>query len=299
MGTPNKLSITIGIPTYQGYSTLESTIESIITAISNMSEFTIEIVICVNGELRETLLAAEKCKEKYPDLIQIAVNKDKGKAKAINTIVSLSSADVIVLLDDDIILKEDCLLKCYEFLIHHPEVKLVSGHRQVLEAKPMGIYNRTLYQAFTLRYRVQLYLQPEEYILGGCMAIRRIDFPGLPEHIINDDQFLHILFWGKVHRIYEAIFFVSGINSIKQYHFRYYRIKYGREQINEYFSKEQVDLYNSLIARNHDYLAIVNLSLFDKVLFLTWKAIDFSARAGYLFWGKKYSNWSRNTYDHQ
>jgi glycosyltransferase involved in cell wall biosynthesis len=292
-------SVTIGIPTYLGARTLTRTVDSAVVVLPRLRATAMEIIICVNGEAGDTLAAAKVCRNKYPGLVRVLWKQKRGKAGAMNYIVECACGDTIFFLDDDIVLDIDCLRLCYQALYASRRTKLVFATRRNAEISNVNPYQRFIYLALTLRYRRRLFPRPDEYVRGNCMAMRSEDYPWLPETLINDDQYLHILFWGQVHKAPKAIFSAYGVSSIRDYHRRYYRIAAGRQQMYRYFQLDQVRRYEALVNRVPDPAQIRMLTASEKVQFHVWRLVDWTAKWAFRLWGKRCWDWSRNTHDHR
>ena len=299
-GSENRLrSISIGIPTYRGAQTLSRTVASVANSLSCFEKYHCEIILCVNGELEETLAVAEACCKQYPGLVQILTRKKPGKAGAMNYIAARASGEVLFFLDDDIILDLKCLDGCLRALSLPDPADLVWGEHAVLPIEEGSAARRFFYQSFTVPYRLPVYVEPESYVRGRCMAMLHQDYPILPEELINDDQFLHIYYWGRVRAVPGAKFYSYGVDSVYDYHQRFYRIAAGRQQMYQYFDPERVQRYERLVNRSFNWDNLRALPMLEKLHFLTWRAVDWSASCRFRRMKGKNQDWVRCSYDHQ
>jgi glycosyltransferase involved in cell wall biosynthesis len=295
----SEIAITVGIPSYRGAKTLATTVRSVAEALMRVPVRGREIIVCINGDSTETTVAAQAWLTSYSGLVKVICCEVPSKATAMNMIVKHATGDVVFFVDDDVILERDCLLQSYRKIETNQEIKLVFADRAVVQPIRGNALRRWFYSCLTFRYRHQIFCKPDTFVNGSCMGIRRVDYPQLPPDVINDDQYLHIFFWGRVQKVPEAVYFFHGISSLQQYCRRYGRIAHGRAQMRSYFVEDQIKLYEELVQRRINSSRVSSLTFSQRVQFAVWKSVD--SVAGYLhrLAGKQYDGWTRNSHDHQ
>jgi glycosyltransferase involved in cell wall biosynthesis len=292
-------SITIGIPTYMGNHTLARAIESAVQALGQVPELHGEILVGVNGELEQTLTTARACQEKRPELVSVLIEKGASKTSTMNRIAAQANGDALFFLDDDVILERDCLLRCLQSLYWTEGVQLVWANQRIVPLNGGNPLSRFFCRSFSVPYRLPIYCSTEGYVRGRCMGMRRENYPGFPPRLINDDQYLHILYWGKVRQAPGAYFYAYGVSSLLEYHQRFYRISAGRRQMHQYFNSKKIQGYESLVNRPFNWRQIRLLPADEKVHFLTWRLVNWSAKISYALWGQHYWSWKRCSHDHK
>lgn len=133
------MNVSVIIPTKDRSSILEETLQHIYQ-IPDFREKPNEVIVINDGKLQLDYLL-----QKYKNL-QIHRNKSKGAAGARNTGAALAKNDLLLFLDDDMLMSNDCLARHTDLHIKYPH-SLVSGSWEytatmveVLQKSPFGRY---------------------------------------------------------------------------------------------------------------------------------------------------------------
>jgi len=100
-----KPAISVVVPTYQGATRILNTLRSL--EKQKMRDF--EVVVVIDGSTDETQRVIEGTSFNFP--LRVHVQSNKGRAGARNAGAALAQADILVLLDDDLIFEGEVLEK--------------------------------------------------------------------------------------------------------------------------------------------------------------------------------------------
>lgn len=191
--------ITIGVPVYNEEKTISHTLTSIIRS-AERTHINYEILVCFNGTTDNGRQIAKNLQQRYYS-IKI-LESEKGKPKAIKSIIEQSDSDYLLFCDGDVVVEENC----FDKLLNHfskLEVMAVTGSPKPWKNESI------LYQILNAR---MIYPQSEiakipldgflekPFIHGRIYAIRRKVFQEMDnlnkfERSIGDDTYLtyHII----------------------------------------------------------------------------------------------------------
>jgi glycosyltransferase involved in cell wall biosynthesis len=294
----NKLNITIGIPSYCGSRTLARTVSNVALSLRRIDCRGREIIICVNGGDEKTNRVAFALEKQESDLIRVLTLNEANKSNAMNEIFIYSTGDVLFFIDDDVWLDKDCLDNLYHGLVESNTLQFVWANLKLLGIRDPNPFRNFVYLVLNLRYREDIYKIHWDYAHGSCMGMYRLNYPGLPEGLINDDQYLHIHFWGKAQQIEEAKCGVFGVSSIGQYLARQFRLKTGHIQMSSFYSPDRLNLYNELLNRKLKLNQFRRMNIRNIILIAFAETLRWIAGIIYIYWGNRHWSWSRNSYDH-
>ena len=277
---PDVKSITIAVPTYNGSKTIEKTLISIVERLNELPPvIKKEIIVCADHctdytkELVESFIDGKK----ITDIdIKLLVNEgDKGKAEALNKIFENSSGNLFCVIDDDVILKNQCLKNLIEAFIKDPGLRCVFSSWSRLPLNSKNPWKLFWHYIFGIKFDVQPYDKQSEFMRGACMMFRRESFIRLPK-VINEDQFIQYIYWPKTKEVKSSIIYFNSVYSVYDYYRRFVRIMFGSKQVSEFFTKERVEECNKALFRKIEYKRIMALPWNKKIAFLFYRFIRFS-----------------------
>ncbi len=273
------LSITISIPTYNGGKTIKKTLISVEKRLKELpGAIKKEIIICADHCTDDTKELVESFIEekKVTDIdIKLLVNEgDKGKAETLNKIFGNSSGNLFCVIDDDVILKNQCLKNLIKAFIEDSDLRCVFSSWSRLPLKSKNPWKIFWHYVFGIKFDIQPYDKHSEFMRGACMMFRRESFVWLPK-VINEDQFIQYIYWPKTKEVKSSILYFNSVYSISDYYRRFIRIMFGSKQVSEFFTKERVEECNKALFRKIEYKRIMVLPWNKKLAFLFYRFIRF------------------------
>lgn len=115
-----KQDVSILIPTYNQKELLEECLESILKFSSNLKT---EIIVVDDASSDNT---AEYIKRKFPEVIVIKNDKNRGYARSVNIAIKQSQGTLLFLLNDDTKFIESTIDVLFDFLIKHKDAAAVA-----------------------------------------------------------------------------------------------------------------------------------------------------------------------------
>ncbi len=133
----SKPGISVVIVSYNVKFYCEQCIHSV---LQSQTDFPLEIIVVDNDSQDES---PEYLKSKFPEIVMIASPENLGFGKANNLGIDRAKGEYILILNPDMVLPEDCLQKCYEFMKSHPDCgalgpKLIDGTGTYLPESKRG-----------------------------------------------------------------------------------------------------------------------------------------------------------------
>jgi glycosyltransferase involved in cell wall biosynthesis len=108
MRRDNILELTIGIPTFNGASTICGSVESCLESIRYSGLTAIEILIVDNSSIDDTYQKVLKYVESYPKIVRLIKNEENiGLDRNIDKVIELSRGRYVKLLGDDDVVSQD------------------------------------------------------------------------------------------------------------------------------------------------------------------------------------------------
>jgi len=128
------MNLSIIIVNYNTKNLLQDCLKSIYTLYHK--PYTLEIIVVDNGSTDGSLQSINSLK--WPNLRIITNKKNEGFAKAVNQGIRQSIGKNILLLNSDIVVKKDALVKLLAFVENHPQAGLVGGRFLNPDGSPQG-----------------------------------------------------------------------------------------------------------------------------------------------------------------
>jgi len=177
------LDISIIIVNWNTKNLLISCIDSIYNNISNLH---FEIIVVDNGSQDGSITAV---KEKYPNIILIANNKNLGFAVANNMAFKLMKGKYALLLNTDCILTKGAIEELFNFMEKHPEAGICCGQLLNMDGSKQNSFssfpsiffyliNESLLKfiwpsKFPSKYKSYSFPIKVDSCIGACMLIRK------------------------------------------------------------------------------------------------------------------------------
>jgi cellulose synthase/poly-beta-1,6-N-acetylglucosamine synthase-like glycosyltransferase len=226
------LDVSVGICAYNEEENIGALLENLLTQQSLPHNS--EIIVVCSGCTDETPSIVEKFARRDKRVKLILEEERRGKAPALNRILSLYRGEIFVHLDADHLPEPgaiNMLLKHF----HDPKVGAVSGCQIPIRVDSfMGQINTVIWGLHneTQRY---YHSKGEAQHLGGVLfAIRRGICDRVPEDIVNDDAYMGVVCRKKNYRIVfeeRAIAFFRGPETIADYINQRRRVVYGHLRV--------------------------------------------------------------------
>lgn len=271
----NKL--VLGIPVYNGESTLAGTCHSIIIAVQYAIErmpLEAEIYIILNGCVDNSQSVAEDIARRYnpKPLIRTVVLPNPSKAGAINFISKLSST-FVGYVDDDISLDNNAI---YESIrqFQNPDIWGIYVDSYPKSARPeIGFGDKLIYDAMTLRTRYGLLKYGQSVLIGRCFMARHEKMPRLPMGIVNEDQYIEYLLHSHIKKAENCFVYYEGVYSLRDYLLRDLRITAGRQQLRKWFSKSEIHKLESRHSKAIDLNKLAKLGIKPIILYCIYRLV--------------------------
>lgn len=206
-----------------------------------------EIIVVSSGSTDGTDEVVKGFKD--PRVRLISEDKRRGKSHAQNLILSEAKGEIIVLISADALPSKLALINLAKAL--ERDVGGVFGRALPLNDEK-GLANFASKFIWELHHITNSRLTEEGALshLGGDMiAIKAGLLEKIPEEIVNDDAFIGMSIKRKGYRIVnapDAIVFILGPATTRDYIEQRRRILYGHRQIKRYFG-EKTSIFESLI----------------------------------------------------
>lgn len=270
-------SVSVGVPTYNGSKTIYHTLESILKSLNVLPASILkEMVVCLDHCNDNTEQVVKNFISKADVKIRLIYNDGlKGKSTALNRIFNNTKSNLICFVDDDVILRNDCILNLIKTLINQKNIRCVFAKWIRKSFVDRNWWKRFWHWVLGIKFDIQPYDQPSEIVRGACIMMRRENFVYLPDNILNDDQFIQYIYWPKTKEVQDAIIYFNSVSSISDYYKRFIRIMAGSKQLEKEFTKERIKQYKKDLYRKLDYKRILKLPLKQKLPFLFYRFIRF------------------------
>lgn len=149
MKNKNKLTITIGISAYNEEANIGHLIKDLL--VQKQINFTLnKIIIISDGSSDQTLKEAKKIPCKYLKIIQGQTRE--GLASRLNQITKITSANILVLLNADILIKNELFLEKIIEPIIREKADLTSV--KIRELQPVGFTEKTLFYSMKVKNNI-------------------------------------------------------------------------------------------------------------------------------------------------
>ena len=211
-------SLIIAVPTYNGAVTIFRTLDSI---IENLKEVPIfiekEIVVCADHCTDNTISIVKNFidgrKNEKIKITLINNDNNKGKANALNKIFSSFSGELFGVVDDDVILGKNCLLNLVKDLVEDKNLRCVFSARVRLPLKSRNPWRLFWYWILGIKFDVNPYDKPSGIVRGQSIILRRENLVHFPA-VLNEDQFLHYMYWPRTKEVNDSIVYFNYVSSV-------------------------------------------------------------------------------------
>lgn len=267
--------VSVLIPAWNEEIGILSTIQSVI----NTNYPRLEIVVINDGSTDRTHEVVTKFfsdyKEANPRLALILTYRyvpNGGKARALNTALSIAQAEIVVTIDADSVMHRDTI----ENMVKHfmdPQIAAVAGNVLIgNRTKPIGIVQQLEYMYGFYFKRAESLLNAV-YIVGGAAAAYNkkivLELGGYDEESLTEDIELSTRLQAAGHRVRlaaDAVVYTEGPSDVRGLFQQRYRWKYGR--LTTFYK------YRSLFFNNQAHLNlyltyfILPIAVFAEILLL-------------------------------
>jgi 8-oxo-dGTP pyrophosphatase MutT (NUDIX family)/glycosyltransferase involved in cell wall biosynthesis len=269
-------SITVVVPTHNGSKTIKNTLFSIEERVKEIPyPIQKEIIVCTDHCTDNTKIIVEDFIKNSKTEIKIKLienNGLKGKATVLNKLFGNSSGELFCTIDDDVILEKECLISLLKELVSHSDLRCVFSVWKRLPFKSSNPFKLFWHWVLGVKFDIQPYDKPQEFMRGACMMFRRDNFVLLPP-VLNEDQFIQYIYWPKVKETQTSILYFNSISNIFDYYKRSLRIMVGYKQLSRYFTQQRIKECASSLSRKLNYKKIMTLPWRQKVPFLLYLCI--------------------------
>jgi cellulose synthase/poly-beta-1,6-N-acetylglucosamine synthase-like glycosyltransferase len=191
----------------------------------------LEIIVVADGSRDAT---AHIARDFEKDGVRVMHSPERrGKSAALNRAVAAASGEIVVFSDANAFYEADALAKLARNFAD-PEVGAVSGNKTVRRG------STSIADAEGFYWKYESFIKKQETLTGSTIgvvgeinAIRKALYPGIPEHIVNDDSYLCLAALRSGWRVvYEpaAVSFETPAQSMTEEAVRRRRITAGRYQ---------------------------------------------------------------------
>ncbi len=237
-------SLTIGICAYNEELNIKKLLQNILFEQQLFGE--IEVIVVCSGCTDNTVKIVKEFEEKDERIKPIIEEERKGKASAINNILSRAKSDNILFISADTLPKKNCLLKLVTHL-EDPEVGIVCG-KPVPTNKSTNLVGSIVHLLWNFHDRVFVEIGKKDQIkhASEIFCIRKRIVDKIPVEIVNDDAYLALMVkkknW-KIKYIPEAVVLISGPKTISDYLKQRRRIIWGHQQVRKITGKSPQYLF--------------------------------------------------------
>lgn len=231
-----KLSFTVGIPTYYGHPSLISTVTSILNS-KGVGHF--KIIVTIDG--RPLQPEIERALKKLN--VKVIFNPKRGGQFArINQLIELTETDLLVLTQDDILFEQHTLKKIVESFTRHKHITMVSPRLYPLKAE--NFLDKALESGVRMLHSIgDKTNNGDNYLLasGRCLAFRAKHAKKLsiPKDVINSDAYLYFENKrknGKFLALKNAVVYNKSPQTIDEHLKQSKKFQYSKEELTKYVS---------------------------------------------------------------
>jgi len=293
----NKFRVTVGVPTHNSENFLESTLKSVDEAMKILpkSRFDCEFIVCLDHctDNTENITRRISGEFKLPNF-RIITNDSKvsGKAACLNKIAKTAAGDILVFIDDDISLDQSVILNCLDALIDNNNIKIVFSASKPKDRFIKNPWHKFWHNVFKVKFEENIYKGSDPYFVGRLFAIWRKNFIRLPNNLLNEDQFLHVIYYPNIRKITKSAVYFYSVETPMAYLGRFFRIRKGIEQIRVLFSEEKLKRVEH-IKRKVKLEKVLKMPIQKIIYFLIYRLMRFLAVTPYKLYGKKKQGWFR------
>lgn len=239
-----KLVVDIAIPTHEANMSLVSALNSVYSqsAIDQVAK----ILLVVDGNRIKTQILK---KIRHPKLKIIVKSKRQGQSVRINDIFKLSRCDLLVLTNDDVILKKDAIQKIIKTFIKS-RTDIISV--EAVPLRPKGILEKILNLSNQMsRSLAAKWNKGDNYLSCNgrliSLSYKLYKSIKIPHKLWNNDAYLYM--WAKINHFTFAVLRESAVyymlpHTLKEHFNQSIKFSFSREENQKFFSGDISDFYN-------------------------------------------------------
>ncbi len=270
-------SVTVGIPTYYGGSSLVKTVESI---RASTYDGPLTILVSVDGKPLDSDI-----RKQLIDLgVRVIENKERGGQVArIRQIVSLCETDLLIQTQDDILFTPHTVTELVKGFEEHPNVTMESG--KVVPLPATNFFEKVVHVGVSISYTIgKHWNRGDNYFLAGgrCLAFqtemaKKLD---MPEEVLNSDTYLYFLnqkLGGSFYHVPSAIYFMRSPKTLADHMKQSKKYQHVSKEIQHYLG---IDITNvQPLPASLRVLAFVQELLRNPLLALCYLGVLFYTRS--------------------
>ncbi len=275
-----RMMVTVGICAYNEERTIGNLLENILNYQRLPADS--EVLVVCSGCTDDTVNIVQKWAKKDPRLKIIIEIERRGKASAVNKILSNAKGELLLFISADTMPND----RCFPFLIskfQDSDVGLVSTRpKPVNHSNSLpGRLNKILWNLHHL-LSVELNKNKQARHASEAFCIRKNIITRIPEEIVNDDAYLALLTKRKKWIIeYEpkASVLICGSQTLRDYFRQRRRVVFGHHQIRKWTGEKPqyfvsfATLFHKqfmrFIVRIIKSCGVINFTIFSSIEFLS------------------------------
>ncbi len=186
-----KFDVAVGIPAYNE----SGRIGCLLRQVLDQSDFHPDkIIVNASGSTDGTQSEVVSIAKKYASLIEMIDSSERtGKAEALNEILRVCDADLVIFIDGDVKLDDRCLKEILRPFFSKDSVGVVSGNVMPLNSNGQGLFPYISWLERKLHHELCIDLinkaKPPK-VNGTFFAIRRNVIEQLPHCTVSDDEYV-------------------------------------------------------------------------------------------------------------
>ena len=255
--------IVFAIPTYNGGKTIKNTLISLLDEIKLLpTHIDCSIVVGIDHCSDNTLVVVKDFLKNY-EHIDFYINDGlQGKTNVLNLIYSKSSADILYILDDDIIFKHGSVFEIIENFTIDKNMRILFSQWERIPYSGNNLSKKFWNYILGIKFQIQPYVASTQILKGSSMAMRWSDYISLPtEKIFNEDQYLQYAYYPFTLEVKKSIVYFNSVSTLFEYYERFKRILRGDFECRKYFTKKWLMYCDKRLKRKINHKKILSLPL--------------------------------------
>ena len=241
----NKLSFTVGIPTYYGAPNIINTAKSIL-ASKGVDKF--RFIINVDGNPLSPQIESKLSKLG----VEVVFAKERGGQVArIKQMISMTKTDILVLTQDDILFDKDTLKNVISAFRADSKLTMVSGRLKAIPAKTF--FENVVEVGVHLTHRVgDLWKDGDNYLLSsGRLIAFKTSFVkklNIPVDVINSDAYLYFenkTKGGRFKALKNVFVYNKSPQTLKEQLKQSRKFQYSREELTHFIKDDLNEEYRT------------------------------------------------------
>ncbi len=218
-----KLGVTIGIPAYNEQRRIGCLLRQVLNKKSFQAD---KVIVNVSGSTdgtRDEIIATiKRCKAS--SLVRIIDNCERsGKAAAVDEILKARDSDIVIFVDADVKLHDECFNEILKPFLLDTSVGVVSGNVMPLNGDKKGLFSFISVFERQLHHELCLNLMRKKEapkVNGTFFTVRKNVISHLPYHTVSDDEYISCCAQRKGYRVVyapNAIVYTKDPENCKDY----------------------------------------------------------------------------------